>query len=143
MVRNICERIFLSYIHLQKTNIHFANASCSPLSLLMEFVPRGNLFHTCGDCDVVLSWNQRLVIACGTADGMAYLHAQTPAIIHRDLKSLNLLLDEDWSCKVTDFGLSRFKAGDDKMTGQVGTYHWMAPEVINSEEYTEKADVYR
>ena len=109
----------------------------------MEFVPRGNLFHTCGDCDVVLSCNQRLVIACGTADGMAYLHAQTPAIIHRDLKSLNLLLDEDWSCKVTDFGLSRFKAGDDKMTGQVGTYHWMAPEVINSEEYTEKADVYR
>lgn len=71
------------------------------------------------------------------------MHGQNPIIIHRDLKSLNLLLTEDLDCKVTDFGLSRFKAeNDDKMTGQCGTYHWMAPEVINSEAYTEKADVY-
>lgn len=46
--------------------------------------------------------------------------------------------------QVTDFGLSRFKATSvsEKMTGQAGTYHWMAPEVINSQHYTEKADVF-
>lgn len=49
-----------------------------------------------------------------------------------------------WDGQVTDFGLSRFKATSvsEKMTGQAGTYHWMAPEVINSQHYTEKADVF-
>ena len=57
-----------------------------PLSLIMEFVPRGNLFALLGDSDVSLDWLQRLKIALGTAKGMAYLHGQNPIIIHRDLK---------------------------------------------------------
>ncbi|GMH84843.1 hypothetical protein TrVE_jg1506 [Triparma verrucosa] len=141
-------RDFRTEAQLQRT-LHHPNivallgVCVKPLSLIMEFVPRGNLFALLGDSEVSLDWLQRLKIALGTVKGMAYLHAQTPIIIHRDLKSLNLLLTEDLDCKVTDFGLSRFKASnDDKMTGQCGTYHWMAPEVINSEAYTEKADVY-
>jgi tRNA A-37 threonylcarbamoyl transferase component Bud32 len=141
-------RDFRTEASLQRTlkheNIVQLLAVCTqPLSLVMEFVPRGNLFALLGDNSVSLDWLQRLRIGLGAAKGMAYLHAQNPIIIHRDLKSLNLLLTEDLDCKVTDFGLSRFKAeNDDKMTGQCGTYHWMAPEVINSERYTEKADVY-
>ena len=124
-----------------KNIVQLLAVSTLPLSLVMEFVPRGNLFALLADCKVELSWLQRLNIALGAARGMAYLHERE--IIHRDLKSLNLLLTSELDCKVTDFGLSRFSASsDDKMTGQCGTYHWMAPEVINSEEYTEKADVY-
>jgi serine/threonine protein kinase len=141
-------RDFRTEAALQRTLNHpnivsLIGVCCSPLSLIMEFVPRGNLFALLGDGSVSLDWHQRLKIALGTVKGMAYLHAQDPIIIHRDLKSLNLLLTNDLDCKVTDFGLSRFKAEtDERMTGQCGTYHWMAPEVINSEIYTEKADVY-
>ena len=72
---------------LQHENIVSLLAVCTkPLSLIMEFVPRGNLFAFLGDSDVSLNWLQRLRIALGTAKGMAYLHAQTPIIIHRDLK---------------------------------------------------------
>jgi serine/threonine protein kinase len=141
-------RDFRTEAALQRTlrhpNIVSLIAVCTkPLSLVMEFVPRGNLFALLGDGAVSLDWQQRLKIALGTVKGMAYLHEQDPIIVHRDLKSLNLLLTDDLDCKVTDFGLSRFKAeSDERMTGQCGTYHWMAPEVINSENYTEKADVY-
>ena len=75
------------------------------------------------------------------ARGMRFLHTHKPTIIHRDLKSLNLLVDEQWTLKVTDFGLSRFKS-QQLMTGQCGTFQWMAPEVVASQSYTEKADVY-
>jgi serine/threonine protein kinase len=67
----------------------------------------------------------------------AVLHSSEPIIIHRDLKSLNLLVDADWNVKVSDFGLSRFKAvtSSGLMTAQCGTFHWMAPEVIAGHKY--------
>ena len=58
-------------------------------------------------------------------------------ILHRDLKSDNLLVDRDWNVKVADFGLTRFMDDKKQMT-QVGTPMWMAPEVILGEKYTEK-----
>lgn len=60
------------------------------------------------------------------------LHTANPVIIHRDLKSLNLLVDDRYTVKVSDFGLARFKAPSSAsyMTAQCGTFHWMAPEVI-------------
>ncbi|EGR28558.1 protein kinase domain protein [Ichthyophthirius multifiliis] len=82
------------------------------------------------------------------ANGMIYLHNLTPPIIHRDLKSLNLLLDvpfnEDsfnYNIKIADFGLSRTQS-QDPMTSVLGTFHWMAPEVFEKKQYTTKADVY-
>ena len=95
------------------------------------------------------------------AKGMNYLHTSgADPILHRDLKSLNLLVVEPVQgpndfiqVKITDFGLSRainnldssneFQSeGPSRMTGLAGTFHWMAPEVLQSEEYTHKADVY-
>lgn len=62
---------------------------------------------------------------------MNFLHTSDPIIIHRDLKSQNLLVDETWTVKVSDFGLSRFQSLHPvAMTGQVGTFQWMSPEVI-------------
>ncbi|GKY98514.1 hypothetical protein MPSEU_000808500 [Mayamaea pseudoterrestris] len=89
------------------------------------------------------TWPWELVkrVACGAARGMAYLHSGKPPVLHRDLKSANILLDESYTAKVCDFGLSRLKAND-SMTGSCGTVQWMAPEVLSNMSYDEKADIY-
>jgi len=73
---------------------------------------------------------------------MAYLHSGNPPILHRDLKSANILLSESYTAKVCDFGLSRLKAQERSMTGNCGTVQWMAVEVLAQQSYGEKADVY-
>jgi len=90
------------------------------------------------------TWPWELVkrVSCGAARGMAYLHSGNPPVLHRDLKSANLLLDESYTTKVCDFGLSRLKAQARSMTANCGTVQWMAPEVLANRSYDEKADVY-
>jgi len=90
------------------------------------------------------TWPWTLVkrVACGAARGMAYLHSGSPPVLHRDLKSANLVLDESYTAKVCDFGLSRLKAQERSMTGNCGTVQWMAPEVLANLSYNEKADVF-
>jgi serine/threonine protein kinase len=90
------------------------------------------------------TWPWELVkrVACGAARGMTYLHSGNPPVLHRDLKSANLLLDDSYTTKVCDFGLSRLKAQERSMTGNCGTVQWMAPEVLANMSYNEKADVY-
>ncbi len=119
-------------------------ATIKPVSFIMDYCSRGNLMSLLMDSSISLHWEKKKKMLEDVASGMQYLHHQDPVIIHRDLKSLNILIDENWVAKVSDFGLSRFKAPtvSEKMTGQAGTYHWMAPEVINSQHYTEKADIY-
>lgn len=73
---------------------------------------------------------------------MNYLHFGNPPVLHRDLKSANILLDDSYNAKVADFGLSRLKAQQRSMTGNCGTVQWMAPEILASEGYAEPADVY-
>jgi len=75
-----------------------------------------------------------------TARGMTYLHSLKPPIIHRDLKSQNLLVDQHWLVKIADFGLARLQSAA-TMTA-TGTPQWSAPEVIRHEHYSTKADVY-
>ena len=90
------------------------------------------------------TWPWQLVkrVASGAARGMAYLHHGNPPVLHRDLKSANLLLDDSYTAKVCDFGLSRLKAQTRSMTGNCGTVQWMAPEVLANMSYDEKADVF-
>ena len=73
---------------------------------------------------------------------MNYLHFGNPPVLHRDLKSANILLDDSYNAKVADFGLSRIKAQQRSMTGNCGTVQWMAPEILANESYAEPADVY-
>ena len=88
----------------------------------------------------------RLVVdgsfARDTALGMNYLHSFQPPILHRDLKSPNLLIDSAYGLKISDFGLARVRAHFQTMTGNCGTTQWMASEVLAAEKYTEKADVF-
>ncbi|MED6121337.1 copper transport protein ctr1 [Stylosanthes scabra] len=74
---------------------------------------------------------------------MNYLHHRNPPIVHRDLKSSNLLVDKNWTVKVGDFGLSRLKDATllTSKSGR-GTPQWMAPEVLRNEPSNEKSDVY-
>jgi serine/threonine protein kinase len=72
---------------------------------------------------------------------LQYLHRKK--ILHCDLKSQNILLNEDWTVKICDFGLARYKEKFQKDNhGKIGTPHWMAPEILRGEKYEESADVY-
>nr|GEW56721.1 serine/threonine-protein kinase STY17-like [Tanacetum cinerariifolium] len=85
----------------------------------------------------------RLAKALEIAQGMQYLHEHKPMIIHRDLKPSNIFMDDAFHVRVADFGHARFLTDEEKaFTGETGTYVYMAPEVIRSEPYDEKCDVY-
>lgn len=115
---------------------------CKPF-IVSQLASRGCLYNVLfpdNDKDrIEITFDKILLWAQETAQGMRYLHSV--GIIHRDLKSLNLLLTEDWHCKVTDYGASRL-IDNSNMTGNVGTAAWMAPELFNNLPYSEKADVY-
>jgi PAS domain S-box-containing protein len=123
----------------------FMGAITSPerLCIVTEFLPRGSLFRIIQRSGSKLDWKRRVHMALDIARGMNYLHHCTPPIIHRDLKSSNLLVDKNWSVKVGDFGLSRLKHQTflTTKTGK-GTPQWMAPEVLRNEQSNEKSDVY-
>lgn len=76
------------------------------------------------------------------AHALTYLHSLDPIVVHRDLKSRNVLLTHDLDAKLTDFGTARETVLDKTMTAGVGTSLWMAPEVVMGERYGEKADVF-
>ncbi|XP_019436718.1 PREDICTED: serine/threonine-protein kinase EDR1-like isoform X2 [Lupinus angustifolius] len=112
------------------------------LSIVTEFLPRGSLYRLLHRPNSQLDVRRRLRMALD-ARGMNYLHNCTPVIVHRDLKSPNLLVDKNWVVKVCDFGLSRIKHSTFLSSrSTAGTAEWMAPEVLRNEPSNEKCDVY-
>ncbi|GMJ02528.1 hypothetical protein like AT4G24480 [Hibiscus trionum] len=115
------------------------------LSIVTEYLPRGSLYRiihrpAAGE---TLNLRRRLRMALDVAKGINYLHCLNPPIVHWDLKSPNLLVDKNWTVKVCDFGLSRFKADTFISSKPVaGTPEWMAPEFLRGEPSNEKSDVY-
>ncbi|KAK7320191.1 hypothetical protein RJT34_04927 [Clitoria ternatea] len=113
------------------------------LSIVTEFLPRGSLYRLIHRPNNQLDERRRLRMALDAARGMNYLHNCTPVIVHRDLKSPNLLVDKNWVVKVCDFGLSRMKHSTFLSSrSTAGTAEWMAPEVLRNELSDEKCDVY-
>ncbi|XP_042609011.1 interleukin-1 receptor-associated kinase 4 isoform X7 [Cyprinus carpio] len=115
------------------------------LCLVYEFMPGGSLLErlACADGASALSWLSRCCISAGAARGLQYLHQNSH--IHRDVKSGNILLDEDLVPKISDFGLTRASAShtcSTVMTGRiVGTTAYMAPEALRG-EITPKSDIF-
>jgi len=129
--------------------VHFYGYCSIPKCLVMEYMPKGSLFNVLQDKQQALNWELRIRIAVDMASGLAFLHSK--AILHRDIKSLNVLLDEQGKAKLTDFGLSKVKneakslastKNDQKSKELVGTLPWMAPELFAGEKYAYKSDIY-
>ncbi|GLE05371.1 hypothetical protein PINS_up014384 [Pythium insidiosum] len=128
--------------------IHFIGVAWdnpSDLHVVTEFMDGGDLRALLARLDregATTGFDRTKVkIASQVAEGLAYLHALRPQILHRDLKSRNVLLSSQLDAKLIDFGVSRARA-DATMTVGVGTLRWMAPEVMSGGHYSESADVF-
>ncbi|XP_055833174.1 serine/threonine-protein kinase STY46-like isoform X2 [Solanum dulcamara] len=128
---------------VQHTNVVRFIGACtnSPhLCIITEYMPGGSLYEYLHKNHVVLKLSQLISFAIDVCNGMEYLHQNN--IIHRDLKTANLLMDLNNVVKVADFGVARFQNNGGVMTAETGTYRWMAPEIINHQPYDQKADVF-
>ncbi|KAJ0736026.1 putative protein kinase RLK-Pelle-LRR-I-1 family [Helianthus annuus] len=119
------------------------------LILVYEYVAKGSLDDYLGNMDGMnnLVWAQRLQICLDIAHGLNYLHTRKPMIIHRDIKSANILLDDNWVAKIADFGLSKLQRANQQGTtlstnNIAGTEVYLDPEYKSTGKLKKESDIY-
>ncbi|ESQ35860.1 hypothetical protein EUTSA_v10006696mg [Eutrema salsugineum] len=134
--------------HLNVVKLYCSITSDDSSLLVYEYLPNGSLWdmlHSCKKSN--LGWETRYDIALGAAKGLEYLHhGYERPVIHRDVKSSNILLDEFFKPRIADFGLAKIlqanNGGLDSTHVVAGTYGYIAPEYGYSSKVNEKCDVY-
>jgi len=121
------------------------------MCIVMEYCSRGSLFHVLSNPKYNIDWTKGIRWMAETTIGLNHLHTLKPnPVFHRDMKSLNVLISENWEVRLIDFGLARFSTADnaETMKNVVGTISWTAPELLRNslygtgELFTTKSDVY-
>ncbi|KAE8890886.1 hypothetical protein PF003_g24962 [Phytophthora fragariae] len=113
------------------------------LCAVIEFMAKGDLYGYLERRKGTLNWpDHKMWLAEDVAEALVYLHSLSVKVIHRALKSKNILVDSKYRAKLSDFGISRKRSVEETMTAGVGTIYWTAPEVLMGKKYTEKADIY-
>ncbi|KAL5540525.1 hypothetical protein UlMin_043512 [Ulmus minor] len=114
--------------------------------LIYEFMPNGSLdFHLFRGNKTILSWEIRYKVAVGLASAILYLHEESEkCVLHRDIKSSNIMLDSNFNAKLGDFGLARLidEAAGQRTTAPAGTLGYMAPEYVSTGKASKASDVF-
>ncbi|GJQ10619.1 hypothetical protein GpartN1_g2410.t1 [Galdieria partita] len=111
------------------------------ISLLSEYCEKGSLQRLIYDKQFDLRYTFIMKFSVDAAQGLAYLHSRSPPILHRDLKSANLLVDSSWNLKIADFGMSTVLSNIHQ-DGALGTIQYTAPEVLRNERPSQASDIY-
>jgi len=129
--------------------VGFLGVCMDPPSIITEYCARGSLTDVLRGSKAspakasLLDWARRLNMILDAAKGMLYLHNHSPPIIHRDLKSPNLLVDKHWRLKVSDFNLSKLLEEGAVMSSMAATNpRWLAPEILGGNNATFASDIY-
>ncbi|KAG5056639.1 hypothetical protein AAZX31_05G029100 [Glycine max] len=134
--------------HINLVNLRGYCRLPSSRLLIYDYVALGSLddlLHENTQQRQLLNWNDRLKIALGSAQGLAYLHHEcSPKVVHCNIKSSNILLDENMEPHISDFGLAKLLVDENAHVTTVvaGTFGYLAPEYLQSGRATEKSDVY-
>jgi serine/threonine protein kinase len=129
--------------------VMYLGVCLEPPAVITEYCGRGSMNDVLrkakanNSLAMQLDWPRRLNMALDAAKGMLYLHSCSPPIIHRDLKSPNLLVDKHWRVKVCDFNLSRVMESSAVLSSVAATNpRWLAPEILSGKGYTFASDVF-
>ncbi|KAI3707552.1 hypothetical protein L6452_26178 [Arctium lappa] len=138
------EKSFLHQLHHE--NIIDFKGFCTELKeliLVLEFAPKGTLYDRLHDSNELLGWENRMKIALGAARAIDYIHHVVPGpVLHRDIKSTHIVIDEGYNSKLIDFGNAIYQPKDMHCNHIIGTEPYTAPEYKRENRLTTKCDIY-
>ncbi|XP_055873331.1 uncharacterized protein LOC106064540 isoform X2 [Biomphalaria glabrata] len=138
--------ILRSLNHIRIVPFYGSDERDNVLYIFMGYMKKGSLANLISSKQSLSEWETK-IFTRQVLEGVSYLHHQKPPIIHRDIKGKNILLEDERNIKLTDFGLSKMINENTNARSSVGTYKWMAPEVVNitsvtNGSYDLKADIW-